>query len=214
MSHEPTQYGYLALQRVHGGIATMPDGDKQYFETFEAALSARQQWIVENSLEKAKAEVAEKRREFAEGCRLEVERIKQPGLLSADEIRRTVFTSGGESLGYSTEQAYDAVVQKAALERFPEPTPNSLFDSLSGGVEKIVVWAASLYLDGEPKQLPAFSSWEFGLPIESVLGVLNEIAADGWRVVHVSEDRGVYSGITNQTAAGVTKARYLLARDA
>lgn len=214
MSAGHTQYGYLALQRVHGGIATMPDGDKQYFESYEAAATAHQEWITENRLGEEKAKVAEERREFIEGCKVEEERIKQPGMLSPDLIKKKVLGPEGEILGDPTQQEFDTIVDLAASQRFPEPNAFGLGQTLDGGVEKIVVWAASLYLDGEPKQLPAFSSWDFGLPIEGVLAVLNQIATDGWRVVHVSEDRGVYAGITNRTDASVTKARYLLARGA
>lgn len=214
MSGGQARYGYLALQRVHGGIATMPDGEKQYFESYGAAATARKEWIAENRLEEEKTKVAAERREFIEGCKVEEERIKQPGLLSPDLIKKKALGPQGENLGDPTQQEFAAIVEQAASKRFPEPTALGLSNSLDGEVEKIVVWAASLYLGDEPEQLPAFPSWDFGLPIEGVLEVLNRIAADGWRVVHVSEDRGVYAGITNRTDASVTKARYLLARDA
>ncbi len=207
------QYGYFALERVHGGIATLPDGEKRYFETHDAAFEARREWIEQNSLPEARKEAAEQRRDFVAGCRVEEERTKQPGLLAADLIHKKVVDAEGAYLGDPTGKDFDEIVEEAAKERFPEPTAWGLDSSLDGEVEKIVVWATSLYLDGDPKPLPAFFTWQFGLPIENVLRVLNEIAAEGWYVVQVSEDRGIYAGETNRTAAAVTTARYLLARD-
>jgi hypothetical protein len=55
--------------------------------------------------------------------------------------------------------------------------------------------------------------WDFGLPMEGILSVLNDLAIDGWSVAHVSEDRGVFRGQTNATDSAVTKARYLLVRN-
>jgi hypothetical protein len=191
----------------------MPDGEKQSFETYARAVQARQEWIEKNSLAAAKKHADEEREAFIAGCTVQEERIKQPGLLNPDLIRKWVVTPDGKILGDAPVSGREKVIAEAAEEKFPEPTVGSLLNSLAGGVEKIVVWAASLYLDGQPKELPAFSTWSFGLPIEDVLRVLNEIAAEGWYVVQVSEDRGIYAGETNQTASAVTTARYLLARD-
>ena len=207
------QYGYFALRRAHGGIATLPNGEKKSFETYADAVKARQSWIEENRLADAKKQAEEERQAFVAGCTVKEERIKQPGLLTSDLIRKWVVGPDGEFLGNPTEGEREKIIADAAAEKFPEPTAGGLVSSLAGGVEKIVVWATSLYLDGSRKELPAFNAWNFGLPIEDVLRVLNEIAAEGWYVVQVSEDRGIYAGETNQTASAVTTARYLLARD-
>jgi len=126
---------------------------------------------------------------------------------------KKVVGSDGTYLGDPSEKDFREIVEEAALKRFPEPTPWGLASEIDGGVEKIVVWAASLFVNGEETRLPAFSTWEFGLPIQSVLGVLNELAAEGWAVTHVSEDRGIYGGTTNRTDSATTRARYLLMRD-
>jgi hypothetical protein len=191
----------------------MPDGRKEVFETYPEAVKARQEWVEKNSLAAAKQKAEEERQAFVADCAVEEERIKQPGLLNPDLVRKKVVGPGGEYLGDPSKKGREEIIAEAARERFPEPTTGGLVNSLEGGVEKVVVWAPSLYLDEGPKELPAFHTWKFGLPIEDVMRVLNEIAAEGWYVVQVSEDRGIYSGETNQTASAVTTARYLLAKD-
>jgi hypothetical protein len=207
------QYGYLALERVHGGLATMPNGEKRFFENPSEADQARVEWAAENALAEATRKQAEERQAFVEGCEVKEERVKQTGLLQPDIVHKRVLSPSGEYLGDPTQKEFTEIVEAAADEKFPEPTAAGLAFGLEGGVEKIVIWASSLFLDGERKRLPAFQSWSFGLPIEGVLEVLNEIAADGWYVVQVSEDRGLYAGTTNRTDSAVTTARYLLARD-
>ena len=137
------QYGYFALERVHGGIATLPDGEKRYFETHDAAFEARREWIEQNSLPEARKEAAEQRREFIEGCTAKEERTKQPGLMNPDVIHKRVIDAEGRILGDATQKNFDEIVEGAAKERFPEPTAWGLDESLDGKVEKIVVWATS-----------------------------------------------------------------------
>ena len=56
--------------------------------------------------------------------------------------------------------------------------------------------------------------WDFGLPIVEIVAKLDALAADGWRVLDVSEDHGIYHGPHAQTDHFVTRARYLLGREA
>jgi hypothetical protein len=59
----------------------------------------------------------------------------------------------------------------------------------------------------------------FGYPIREVLGCLDRLSADGWQIVHVSEDRtghpvsrgGHLDGDT-ASETGISTARYLLSR--
>src|SRR5712672_3222049 len=63
---------------------------------------------------------------------------------------------------------------------------------------QVVVWAVALYLNGDCEHLPAFTPWNFGFPIDGALEILNKLATEGWIVAHVSEDRGLYKGLTNR----------------
>jgi hypothetical protein len=206
------RYGYFAIERVHGAVLTLPGGERQLFEDPAKAEDAWLEWVKENALPAAVQTAEEEREAFVAGCQVKEKRIKQPGLLNPDLLVREVLDPDDNFLGNLGTQDYDVLVEEAMLKRFPGPTVRTVAQKTQGGTEKVVVWAAGLYLDGEHRALPAISNWTFGLPIEGVLKVLNELAAEGWTVAHVSEDRGLYAGNTNQTDSWVTKARYLLTR--
>lgn len=209
-----SRYGYFAIERVHGGVLRLPSGESQLFEELAKAEDAWHEWVKENALPAAVLKAQKERQAFIAGCELRERRIKQPGLLNPDLLVNEVHDPNGNRLGDTGRENFDDLVEKAALARFPEPSLGSVAQATDGGTEKVVVWAAGLYLDGKHRALPVIAHWTFGLPIEGVLKILNELAAEGWSVAHVSEDRGLYAGNTNQTDSWVTKARYLLARSA
>ncbi len=212
MTSENGQYGYLAFERVHGGIVTLPDQEPQLFEDYAEAERTWQKWIQEIALPKAKQQVEADRKEFTEGCTVHERKIKEPGLLTPDRIIKEVHDADGKPVGNLAEREFDSVVEEAAHARFPDPNLENLPRGDNAGVRQIVIWAVGLYLNGEYKRLPGFTTWNFGFPIDGALEVLNQLATEGWHVAHVSEDRGLYKGLTNQTDSSVTTARYLLAR--
>ena len=204
------RYGYLAITRAYGGLLSYPDGKDRIFEDHEKAEKTWNAWVAENLLPKAMEEERQRREAFIEDCTWTEEKIKLPGVLTPDRVVRHVLDPDGEVIGDPDVVAFDEIVEKVALERFPEPNVLSVAGKSAGGVEKRVIWTVGLYVDGEFKHLPPLPSWSFGLPIEGVLEILNELAKEGWSVSHVSEDRGVYRGATNQTDSAITTARYLL----
>jgi len=207
------QYGYLAISRAHGGLLKFPDGEHQLFEDHEKAVEAWHEWVADNLLRKAVEQVRQERKAFIDGCTWDERKIKQPGLLTPDSVVRYVLDPDGKVIGDPDSVDFNEIVEEKALEKFPEPDVGGAAFKSGSGVEQVVIWTVGLYTDGKYRQLPAFSSWSFGLPIEGVLAILNELAKKGWSVVHVSEDRGLYAGITNQTDSAVTTARYLLTRN-
>jgi len=58
-----------------------------------------------------------------------------------------------------------------------------------------------------------WTEWSYGFPIERTLVVLAALAADGWRVARVSEDRGLYKGDDATSDSSVTTTRHWLTRD-
>jgi hypothetical protein len=213
MTSGSMRYGYLAFERVHGGIVTLPDEEPQLFEDYAEAERAWHKWVQETGLPKAKQKVSEERKAFSEGCRVHERKIKEPGLLTPDRIIRELHDADGSSLGNVAQGGFDAAVEAAALKKFPEPHAGNLPYGDRVGNQQVVVWAVGLYLDGKYKRLPAFTNWTFGFPIDGALEILNQLTAEGWSVAHVSEDRGIYKGQTNQTDSAVTKTRYLLTRN-
>jgi hypothetical protein len=51
-----------------------------------------------------------------------------------------------------------------------------------------------------------------GIPVQGLVTLLDRYGAEGWRVLHVSEDRGVYQGTDVPDESYVTRIRYLLVR--
>lgn len=210
------EYGYLAIQRVNGGFVKLPDGSiLGSFENEAEAQRAWEEWITENLLAEAIDEARRKRREFADGCQVSTKREPQPGWTTPDRVYEEVYIPGDRTIEVRKGNTAASIIEGQANARFPEPTVGRVSVGLGDkcGVTKTVVWAAGLYVDGEHRRLPAFQYWEYGLPIQELLSVLNDLAAEGWSVAHVSEDRGVYQGLTNRTDSSVTKARYMLVRD-
>jgi hypothetical protein len=60
---------------------------------------------------------------------------------------------------------------------------------------------------------PELGHWFYGFPARAVLNTLNRLSGEGWRVVSVSEDKGLYLGEDASKEAGPVAARYLLSRE-
>jgi hypothetical protein len=55
--------------------------------------------------------------------------------------------------------------------------------------------------------------WDtWGFPVATAMTLLDGLAAEGWRLLHVSEDHGLYSGADAANEAYLTRTRYLLTR--
>ncbi len=211
MAHK-VEYGVFALARAKGGTFHKPDDTTERFDSYDEAVRTRQAWIDDEALPKAVAAARQSREAFCEECTTQVRRVKQQGLLNPDRFVTDIHGPDGTVIARDVGDDEEDRIASLAQASFPDPTEKLPHDEL-GHVAERVVWRASLFIDGERKDLPAVDSWAYGLPIESVLGVLNELAAEGWSVVQVSEDRGIYAGVTNNTDSAVTKARYLLVRE-
>ena len=211
-------YGCLAVRRVRGGVLHKADGTTQLFEEYDKAVEARQTWIAEELLPRAAEVVRQARESFVRGCTIKGRSGRHSGA-SAYEVWRDIYSPGGEllesiKLGLLVpDEAVAGRIAAHANTRFPEPSVESLRADSKTTVTETVVWSVGLYLNGSYSRLPAFDSWSFSFPVEGVLHLLNELAADGWAVAQVSEDRGLVRSQTNPTDSVVTTARYLLVRE-
>lgn len=57
------------------------------------------------------------------------------------------------------------------------------------------------------------TTWWMGMPGEAIVQALNRLAEEGWHVLHVSEDHGVYAGVDTVDESFPTRVRYLLRRE-
>jgi hypothetical protein len=56
------------------------------------------------------------------------------------------------------------------------------------------------------------TNWRDGFPAEGIIALLDSYATEGWEVLHVSEDKGVYRGADALDEAYPARVRYLLRR--
>jgi hypothetical protein len=208
------EYGFLAIQRVNGGILKVPDEEVQSFEDFGEATRTWQQWLRDNRLPQAIEEVQRQRDAFIAGCTVTTKRVPQRGWTTPDIVFEEAWDPDGRAISAEGNNA-ESTIKAEARGKYRDPSVEELSRKLAPeyGVTKKVVWAAGLYTGGEYTRLKALTSWQYGLPIKELLVVLNDLAADGWAVAHVSEDRGVFQGTTTSTDSAVTKTRYLLVRE-
>jgi hypothetical protein len=119
-----------------------------------------------------------------------------------------------------------AVVHDYIAEEFrarnPHPTVAAQFADWRDTVQiaELRTWVGWLFNGAEHRPVDmGLPPSQFGYPIREVIGCLDRLAADGWQVVHVSEDRtahldsrGAYPDGDGTPESAVTTVRYLLSR--
>jgi hypothetical protein len=73
-------------------------------------------------------------------------------------------------------------------------------------------WMATLYTPSGSEPIMIDGEWKYGWPETDIVNILNKTGADGWQVISVTEDKGLYSGHDASSESGPTAVRYLLAR--
>jgi len=111
-----------------------------------------------------------------------------------------------------TGEAFVADLRKKACpEPSREPVPN--FDQwFKTNSTEHRSWAAA-FLDSAHElsiDLPADVNYAWGFPSIVVHGLLERFTTEGWRLVHVSEDRGLYEGADARNESYPARVRYLL----
>lgn len=129
------------------------------------------------------------------------------------DVARIRFPDGSES-AVPPEAAKDYVAE-AFREENPPPTVAAQFADWRETVQvaELRTWAGWLFDGTENRPLKmGLPTSQFGYPIREVLNCLDRLGVDGWRVVHVSEDRGHHDNDSDAAASdsGVTTVRYLL----
>jgi hypothetical protein len=131
------------------------------------------------------------------GPRVDVARFRFP-----DGTQRVVPLSAAED--------YVAQVFRAAN---PPPTAESQFAAWWRTIKitELQTWTGQLFKGGE--SLPVdlgVPETQSGYPIGEVLGCLDKLSAEGWRIVHVSEDRSLRVTPDGSSEGRLVTVRYLL----
>lgn len=89
------------------------------------------------------------------------------------------------------------------------PSYESWFKSMSAERR---TWQAELATSSGSKTmaLPEPLDWSWGFPIAASINLLEDLERDGWKLVYVSEDRGLYAGTDASYESYPTRVRYLL----
>ncbi len=128
------------------------------------------------------------------------------------DVARIRFPDGRESV-VPPEAAKDYVAEEFRAGN-PPPTVAAQFADWRDTVQiaEMQTWIGRFFNGTENLPLDmGLPASQFGFPIREVLSCLDRLAADGWHVVHVSEDRGLrYPDGDATHESGVTTVRYLL----
>lgn len=216
------QYGFFVIERKRGWRARLPDGSETaWLPTKARAEQASTSWKekaqkeLDVAFNEAKREVREARRGFIAETKVEIVTVDNPARFQRDFEKPTVCLPDGAQIQFeqgTPKKEIDSYIKAAAREAHPDPErPNPPTGNPT--VEELNVWEAELILEGQRHNLPAIDVWSRFFPMEAVSTHLNELAADGWSVVHVSEDRGLYKSAIAANMSAPLVVRYLLARD-
>ncbi|GLY36426.1 hypothetical protein Amsp01_024500 [Amycolatopsis sp. NBRC 101858] len=109
-------------------------------------------------------------------------------------------------------------IRDETARRFPAlPKPETVpFDTwFQQNSEERRVWQGLFITADTTEALPGeiVTLDDHGYPISEALGELNKRKQEGWRLVHVSEDHGLYNGADSHDEAYLTRVRYLLEKD-
>jgi hypothetical protein len=130
------------------------------------------------------------------------------------DVARIRFPDGTESVA-PPEAAKDYVAEEfRALN--PPPTVAAQFADWRDTVQiaETPTWIGRFFNGDQDLPLDmGLPTSQFGFPIREVLSCLDRLAADGWQVVHVSEDRGLHHPEGDPAhESAVSTVRYLLSR--
>lgn len=106
-----------------------------------------------------------------------------------------------------------AYLEKVAEEKFPDAVMEKVPARPKSRVAYGVYWKANLIQDGESQELAwPFLTMDHGAPLQWITQVLNEYEQQGWSLVQVTEDHGLYRREDGLNEAYLNRIRYLLHR--
>jgi hypothetical protein len=133
------------------------------------------------------------------------------GRLSYDVVE---IVADGKTIELTESQARDYHAKLPAPKPGYAPTPP--FDPWWKYQEKkrYRVWVAELITAAgtTPVDIGDAVRGRWGFPVQAAMRLLEQLGNEGWRLVHVSEDHGLYNGADARDEAYLARVRYLLSR--
>lgn len=213
-------YGFFVVSRKKRWRVSPPGDDlSEWFDAKEEASLHAERWQQrtkesrDQAFQEALENSARARAEFIGECTVEIVTVPNNEPFQADSKKPTVTFPDGEAIqfGEDTDRAtIDEYIETRARNEHPDPSRGN-FD-VSVEIEESAAWGAELFIGGTRRRLPDIESWSYFFPMDSVAATLNDLAGEGWSVVHVSEDRGLYTSDIVQNMSAPVAARYMLVR--
>jgi hypothetical protein len=223
------EYAILAFKKWYFDRVTLPDGTvrevrrnkgmalvESWFErhiapnSYELAAEAHRQWEARFQAWRAGVEV---KRDEVLNAELST-RFKRV----VDEVE-IVWLPNGTNRTVPAGRSEQLLLAHYADNVEPEPGTGELtFEAWLRTAELSVEtglrgWKGTMQIDDVIETIgESCTSWSSVSVPESALPILNALGQDGWEVISVNEDKGLYSGEDAQAESGSSAIRYLLKR--
>jgi hypothetical protein len=210
-------YATLAFRRLrYTGIKVTEGGRTRYIGK-EAAEEHYTREVTEPAEQDYQRELAEQRRARADFVRTAMtheppatrkERKAREGTDRVTLADTTCDVPTGTAQRFIREQADD---------RYPDPqkpVPRDFNSWYQQRAQERRVWQGwFLTADAHEQVTEEVGGGNHGFPMQDAMRELDKRQKEGWRLVHVSEDHGLYQGVDATDEAYLTRVRYLLERD-
>lgn len=221
------KHATLVIGRVKYPVVTVTDNDESRELAAEEAKEYFSRVILasRNTYDKERRAVHAQRAAFKAACDV---RTYQQALDEYNSQPRKFGITRGAPPGRNDEITIEGRIHKVPAgtaekfiteemnRRHPEPEPPAeewaTFDYWFNqkSTEKRT-WKAEFItgLHSEALKFDALT-WSWGYPVAAAMNELDRLTQDGWKLVHVSEDHGLYAGADVSDEAFLTRVRYLL----
>jgi hypothetical protein len=216
------EYAFLAITRVRVEFVALADGTeinlgpagpepalREYFEQrivpvlhqeYEESLRS---WRA--SLEQFRAAVTVDRRSV------------KTGVFGQREERVELHFPDGRALELYPEEADEEIARRFVTEHRKPSSSTLTFEEWAERAAPTsrwrTEWRATYFADGMSRDLTVEADeWIYGAPLEAILNILNALGAAGWKLMTVTEDKGVYSGVESANSAAPVRLRYTFMR--
>lgn len=194
-------YGpYASASEAEAKLAEIREQLRRGGQTDEAAiLEAREQWL------RTHVKVHSNVSEVLKPTMYRTETVYFDHVI-VDGVTHKVDPGQGQALAVSL-----------ADEAFPIPTTTQATAAPAlrkQSTEAVRTWRARWVTSTENSTVPKPDDlWWASIPTDWVVSELNRRAADGWKLVHVGVDHGMYAGLDAKLGGSPETIRYTLARD-
>jgi hypothetical protein len=216
------EYAFLAVTRVRVEFVALGDGTEISVgaggpePALRSYFDARVAPALQRNHEVALSEWRASLERFRAGVRVEPRSVKT-SVFGAKEERVELRFPDGRALELYPEEADEEIARRFVAEH-RKPSPSTLtFEEWVAGANASsrfrTEWRATYFAEGMSRDLQVLADeWVYGAPLEAILTVLNGLGAAGWKLIAVTEDKGVYSGVESANSAAPVRLRYTLMR--